>query len=69
MLYEGALYKDVAEHLAERADRIPADMTYVFVGFNVLNDVENDCSVTCRNADKPFYWDYDVMYVGEKKPF
>ena len=40
MLYEGALYKDVAEHLAECADRIPADMTYVFVGFNVLNDVE-----------------------------
>lgn len=70
MLYEGALYKDVAEHLAERADRIPADMTYVFVGFNVLNDVEKRLfSYLQERGQAFFYWDYDVMYVGEKSRF
>ena len=70
MLYEGALYKDVAEHLAERTDRIPADMTYVFVGFNVLNDVEKRLfSYLQKRGQALFYWDYDVMYVGEKSRF
>ena len=70
MLYEGALYKDVAEHLAERADRIPTDMTYVFVGFNVLNDVEKRLfSYLQERGQALFYWDYDVMYVGEKSRF
>ncbi|MFQ8801049.1 MAG: hypothetical protein ACLR8S_02810 [Paraprevotella clara] len=70
MLYEGALYKDVAEHLAERADRIPADMTYVFVGFNVLNDVEKRLFSYLQECGQAlFYWDYDVMYVVEKSRF
>ncbi len=70
MLYEGALYKDVAEHLDERAGRIPSDATYAFVGFNVLNDVERRLFSFLRGRGQAlFYWDYDVMYVGEDSRF
>ena len=40
LLYEGALYRDVAEHLDERSSRMAEGTTYAFVGFNVLNEVE-----------------------------
>ncbi len=70
VLYEGALYRDVAEHLSERTNRIPEDMTYVFVGFNVLNDVEKRLfSHLQERGQALFYWDYDAMYVGEESHF
>ncbi len=70
MLYEGALYKDVAEHLSERTDRIPTEVTFVFVGFNVLNDVEKRLFSFLRERGQAlFYWDYDLMYVSEKNSF
>lgn len=70
VLYEGALYKDVTEHLEERSDRIPSDMTYVFVGFNVLNDVEKSLFRYLQSKDQAlFYWDYDVMYVNGNSHF
>lgn len=64
LLYEGALYKDVIEHIDERFQRMHADTTYVFVGFNVLNDVEKQLFRFLQEKEKAlFYWDYDVMYV------
>ncbi len=70
LLYEGALYRDVAEHLDERFRRMPEDMTYAFVGFNVLNDVEQHLFRYLQARGKAlFYWDYDVMYVDETGNF
>ena len=69
-LYEGALYRDVAEHLEERMTRLPEEKTYVFVGFNVLNDVEKQLFRHLQNAGKAlFYWDYDLMYCREDSRF
>lgn len=69
-LYEGALYRDVAEHLEERMTRLPEEKTYVFVGFNVLNNVEKQLFRHLQNAGKAlFYWDYDLMYCREDSRF
>ncbi len=70
LLYEGALYKDVTEHLEEYTDRIPSERTYIFVGFNVLNNVEKRLfSFLQERGQALFYWDYDVMYAGDKSRF
>lgn len=70
VLYEGALYRDVVEHLEERMPRLPEEKTYVFVGFNVLNDVEKQLFRHLQNAGKAlFYWDYDLMYCREDSRF
>lgn len=69
-LYEGALYKEVAEHLKERTDRLPRETTYVFVGFNVLNDVEKELFHFLQDRRQAlFYWDYDVLYTAKDSPF
>ena len=70
VLYEGALYRDVVEHLEERMPRLPEEKTYVFVGFNVLNNVEKRLFRHLQNAGKAlFYWDYDLMYCREDSRF
>lgn len=70
LLYEGALYRDVIEHIDERFDRIRADMTFVFVGFNVLNEVEKKLFHYLQEKGRArFYWDYDVMYVHRHAHF
>lgn len=70
LLYEGALYRDVIEHLNENKEFIEQDKTYVFVGFNVLNEVEKQLFHFLRKKEKAiFYWDYDVFYVSKESPF
>lgn len=70
LLYEGALYRDVAEHLEERSQRLPAQMTYAFVGFNVLNEVEKQLfGFLQRRGQAVFYWDYDVLYTRADSRF
>ena len=70
MLYEGALYKDVAEHLEERTGCIPAERTYAFVGFNVLNEVEKRLfKFLLERGQALFYWDYDVLYTAPDSRF
>ncbi len=70
LLYEGALYRDIVEHLDERFNRLPEDTTYVFVGFNVLNDVEKKLFHFLKDQGKAlFYWDYDIMYVQKNAHF
>ena len=72
VLYEGALQRDVIERL--RRQRLSASDSeapsafgkgaYAFVGFNVLNDVEQalfDELQACGQA--LFYWDYDCFYT------
>lgn len=60
--YEGMLYREVIEQL--NTDSLPYD-TYAFVGFNVLNKVEQALFRLLQNAGKAvFYWDYDEFYMS-----
>lgn len=63
--YEGMLYREVAEKL--RSDNPQVELTadhYVFIGFNLLNDVEQAFFSYIKNEGKAlFYWDYDDYYM------
>ncbi len=62
--YEGMMYRDVIERLDVSA--LPYDRI-VFVGFNVLNKVEQLLFSRLRDAGKAlFYWDYDVYYASAR---
>ncbi len=78
VLYEGALQRSVVEQL--RQARLAGDdseedcplfttdqrrqMTYAFVGFNVLNDVEQALFDELQARQQAlFFWDYDTFYV------
>lgn len=59
--YEGMLYRAVLEQMEE------ANLPYkkfVFVGFNVLNEVEKKLFQHLKDKGRAlFYWDYDVFYT------
>ena len=62
LAYEGALYREVAE----------SDLTsdtyydhYLFVGFNLIQKVEQSLFKTLRQQGKAhFYWDFDTSYLN-----
>ncbi len=60
LAYEGILYRDVIER-----NNIPNRYeTYVFVGFNVLQAVEQKLFSALKKEGKArFYWDYDHYYM------
>lgn len=59
--YEGMMYRQVMEEL--NTQRLDYDR-YVFVGFNVLNRVEQAFFLRLQETGKAwFYWDYDVFYT------
>lgn len=59
--YEGMLYREASEHIEE--SELAYD-TYVFVGFNVLNKVEQRLFRTLQKRGRAlFYWDYDLTYL------
>ena len=59
--YEGMLYREAIDHL--QPDNLPYEH-YVFVGFNVLNEVERKLFRLLQQAGKAlFYWDYDIFYT------
>ena len=62
--YEGMLYRNVVEDI----DNIDFEYDkYIFIGFNVLNGVENKLFSTLEKRGKAiFYWDYDNFYLNEK---
>ncbi|MFA6812700.1 MAG: PD-(D/E)XK nuclease family protein [Bacteroidaceae bacterium] len=64
--YEGMIYRDVVSKLDGAQfvyDR------YVFVGFNVLNQVETQLFEYLKESNKAlFYWDYDLFYT-KRFPF
>ena len=65
LAYEGMLYRQVIETLD--VNSLPYDK-YVFVGFNVLNKVEQSLFNKLHEAGKAlFYWDYDKFYL-ERHP-
>lgn len=72
--YEGQLYRDVVERLETDGIALPANADkVVFVGFNVLDEVEKSLFTYLKEQGKAlFYWDYDLYYVkhedGKYKP-
>lgn len=72
--YEGQLYREVVEELKDGNVTLPAGIDkIVFVGFNVLDEVEKSLFTYLKEQGKAlFYWDYDQYYVkkinGEYKP-
>lgn len=63
LAYEGMLYRDVCEQ---------ADLTldydhYCFVGFNMLQQVEQTLFTRLKQSGKAlFYWDYDNYYLNSQ---
>ena len=64
--YEGALYRQVAED-----DNIEFDYDrYIFVGFNLLQRVEQQMFTRLKKQGKAvFYWDFDHYYMQGKGSF
>ena len=63
LAYEGALYRQVAEKedISFDYDR------YIFVGFNLLQQVEQRLFTTLQEQQKAlFYWDYDHAYLNSE---
>lgn len=60
LMYEGALYRSVAEK-----DNIQFNYEkYIFVGFNLLQKVEQRLFTILKKAGKAhFYWDFDDYYM------
>ena len=58
--YEGAIYREVAT----RKDIELEYDTYIFVGFNLLQKVEQELFANLKKAGKAhFYWDFDTYYM------
>lgn len=62
LAYEGMLYRQVVE---ETIGNLQYDK-YVFVGFNLLQKVEQQLFKQIKEQGKAeFYWDYDTYYMSE----
>ena len=67
IMYKGALYREVAERIKNENIEIKSGY-YAFVGFNVLDEVEETLFSALRDAGKAlFYWDYDIYYTLQEK--
>lgn len=65
LAYEGHLYRKVVEETD--LIQLPYER-YVFVGFNVLNQVEHTLFAKLQAQGKAlFYWDYDEAYVNHPR--
>ena len=64
LAYEGALYREVAE----REDIDFEYDTYLFIGFNMLQQVEQTLFRRMKQQGKArFYWDYDQYYLNQNE--
>lgn len=72
LAYEGALYRNVLSELMQGklTDKINRYDRYVFIGFNVLNKVEELFFENLKKQEKAlFYWDYDTFYCNNETHF
>lgn len=63
--YEGMMYREVASDpdINYRYD------TYIFIGFNVIQKVEQQVFMRLYKEKKArFYWDFDKYYMQKKQP-
>lgn len=64
--YKGALMREVAED-RNLTQNLPEDTIYAFVGFNMLNEVEERLMSTLQKRGQAlFYWDYDLLYLSSR---
>lgn len=61
-LWEGALYREVCEGIKENPLVVSNMADVCFVGFNVLNNVEEELMKALSHQAR-FYWDYDEYYT------
>ena len=70
LAYEGALYRQVVTTLTTTPDGSPSGILpydhYLFVGFNLLQKVEQQLFSLLQKAGKAhFYWDFDHYYMQQ----
>ena len=67
LAYEGLLYRQVTERLSDQPDIVSKEFQYkhyLFVGFNLLQKVEQQLFSSLQKAEKAhFYWDFDHYYI------
>ena len=64
LAYEGALYRQVAEQLNKSPNWGDSGGLYLFVGFNMLQTVEQRLFAYLKAEGKArFYWDFDHYYM------
>jgi CRISPR/Cas system-associated exonuclease Cas4 (RecB family) len=64
LAYEGALYRQVAEQLQKSPYWGDSERLYLFVGFNMLQTVEQRLFAYLKAEGKArFYWDFDHYYM------
>ena len=73
LAYEGMLYRQVVESLTVDSHTATADSTsfpydtYIFVGFNLLQQVEQRIFTLLQKEGKArFYWDFDHYYASSE---
>lgn len=73
LAYEGMLYRQVVEDLPVSCDSVAASSasfpytTYLFVGFNLLQKVEQRLfSLLQKEGKAHFYWDFDHYYASNE---
>ena len=65
LAYEGALYRHVVEALPSTSETSD-DTIYLFVGFNLLQKVEQKLFNYLQQQGKAFfYWDFDHYYIQQ----
>lgn len=65
LAYEGALYREVAQSDLTSGAQLSNYSNYLFVGFNLIQKVEQRLFKTLREQDKAsFYWDFDLSYLN-----
>ena len=70
LAYEGALYRHVVEKLHATSCTLDSRYDrYLFVGFNLLHQVEKQLFKQLRKEGKAFfYWDFDHYYMQQELP-
>ncbi len=71
LMYKGGLYREVVESLNteehSRLSSLSSLHLHAFVGFNVLDEVEEALFSAFKDAGQAlFYWDYDVYYTSQQ---
>ena len=67
LAYEGMLYRGVVEQSLKNSSSLFEDKHYVFVGFNALNQCEEELFDHLQRLGKAsFYWDFDNYYLADQ---
>ena len=65
LAYEGMLYREVVDNLSAHLSLLNSYDTYLFIGFNLLQKVEQRLfSLLLKEGKARFYWDFDHYYVN-----